>query len=68
MSDRPIIRQRVQCFDQLLSWCGTDNRFDTLVQLLADAQSEPFGYALAVSGKRYLDRLNDEQLDERKEL
>lgn len=68
MTDHPIIiADRVRAFDHVLSWCGDDSRFDTLVQLLtdamhwSDANSESFHYAMALAGKNYLDHLNQER-------
>jgi len=72
MTDRQVISARVErCRDRLTGY-SDDDRFVCLVDLLADAMhwctanSEDFGYALAVAGRHFIQECNDETPDERR--
>jgi len=71
MSDLAISARVERCRERLTGY-SDDDRFVSLIDLLADAMhwcsatGEDFGYAQAVAGRHYVHELNDETPDERR--
>jgi acetone carboxylase gamma subunit len=72
MTTNPLIPERVERCRKALVGYSDDDRFTSLIDLLADAMhwsdaaGENFHYALCVAGKHYLAELNDEPTEQRR--